>query len=294
MRNFNVLMDQAPTDGGAPASGGAAPGAPAPWYQGVAGVDSEIIGHITNTGWDKKSAAEAAVEAVKSWKAAEKHIGVPADRLLRLPENAADEQGWNAVWSKLGQPTEAKGYDFSTVKYADGTAPDEQFLERMRNAAFKMHVPKEAAAELTREVVKYLEHEDTNETAEKQAALAQQKANLKKNWGQNEAANMFVAQRAAQALGIDPATVAQLEGVIGYDKIMEMFRSIGSRIGEDKFITGAQGGNAGPMTREQAVAQVSELKADKVWVTAYLNGDSEKRRQMNALTSIITGIPIPA
>jgi len=36
-------------------------------------------------------------------------------------------------------------------------------------------------------------------------------------------------QRAAAALGVPPETVSALESVIGYDKVMEMFRMIGTK-----------------------------------------------------------------
>ena len=48
----------------------------------------------------------------------------------------------------------------------------------------------------------------------------------------------IIAQQAAKALGATPEQVAALESVVGYDKVMEMFRSIGSKIGEDKLFTG--------------------------------------------------------
>ena len=85
--------------------------------------------------------------------------------------------------------------------------------------------------------------------------------------------------------------MASLEGVIGYDKIMEMFRSIGEKIGEDKFIkSGAPGNQGGPMTREQAVAKKADLMSDPVWKAAYLNGDQQKLREMLALNTIISSV----
>src|SRR5205807_108285 len=165
------------------------------------------------------------------------------------------EKAWDAVWQRLGKPAEAKGYDFTDVKFSDGTPLEEDFVNAVREAAFKLHLPKDAATSITRAFAKYLDDAEVAEKAEKTAKLAEQKAALKKNWGANEAANMFVAQRAAAALGIAPETVSALEGVIGYDKIMEMFRSIGAKIGEDKFITGQQQAAGGAMTREQAIAR---------------------------------------
>ncbi len=200
----------------ATAAAAAAAAASKPWYQGVEGVDQEMVGHWTNAGWITKSAAEVAREATKSWKNAEKYVGVPPDQLLRLPKDVKDEAGWKGVWERLGKPKDAKEYDFAAIKFTDGTELDEGFVNLMRDASYRFNLPKDTAAAITQEFVKYLDGAETTEAAEKTAKLAEQKAALKKNWGPNEAANMFVAQRAATALGVPPETVAALEGVIGY------------------------------------------------------------------------------
>jgi len=264
---------------------------PAPWYSGLAGVDQEMVGHMQNRGWHTKSAPEVAVEAIKAWKGAEKLVGVPADQVLRIPKDVKDEAGWKTVWSRLGKPAEAKEYDFSAIKYSDGTALDDTFVENARQWAFQHNLPKEAATGMVQQFIKFMDSAESTETAEKAAKLIEQKAALKKNWGPNEAANTFVAQRAAAALKLDPATVSSLESVIGYDKIMEMFRTIGEKIGEDKFITSTTPGNTGgPMTRDQAIAKRSDLMSDPVWRESYLKGDQAKLREIMALQSIITGI----
>ncbi len=102
---------------------------------------------------------------------------------------------------------------------------------------------------------------------------------------------MFVARQAAQALGIDPATVQTLENAIGYDKVMEMFRNVGARIGEDKYVQGggSNGQGGGAMTQGQAMARKTELMADKGWVSKYLAGDAAAQREMTALNTMIIG-----
>lgn len=263
-----------------------------PWFKGF---DAETIGHLQNRGWDKKQAPEVVAEAIKSWKEAEKLVGVPANQVVRLPKDASDEKGWDAVWQRLGKPNDAKLYDFSDVKFADGTALEDGFVNTVRETAFKLNLPKDTATAFTRAFAKYLDDADITEKAEKTAKLAEQKAALKTNWGKNEAANTFVAQRAAAALGIAPETVSALESVIGYDKIMEMFRSIGAKIGEDKFITGAQTpAGGGAMTREEALAKKQDLMSNAEWRKAYLGGDKAKFREMQALEIIITGITAQA
>jgi hypothetical protein len=266
-----------------------------PWYDGVPGFDQEMLGHLQNRAWDKKAAPEVAVEAIKAWKSAERLVGVPSEQVLRVPKDAADEAGWSAVWSRLGKPKEAKEYDFSAIKFSDGTPLDDAFAESARQWAFKFNLPKDAATGITQEFAKFLDTADTSEKTEREAKLVEQKAALKKNWGANEAANMFTAGRAATALGVAPETVAALEGVIGYDKIMDMFLSIGQKIGEDKFVrSDAPGSKGGPMTREQAIAKRTDLMSDPVWVKAYQDGDKARLREMMGLNSIITGIAINA
>jgi hypothetical protein len=268
--------------------------AAAPWYQGVAGVDETTIGHWKNKGWDGKSAAEVALEATKAWKAAEGFVGVPADQILRMPKDAADEPGWTAVYNKLGRPVDAKGYDLTAVKRADGSALDADTDAFIRERAFKLNLPKDKAAELAQEIVRREDNARIAADVEKQATIATQKSELDKNWGANKAANMFVAQRAAQALGITPETVAALESQLGYDKIMNMFLSIGQKIGEDKFVSNTQNGGApGVMTRDQAMARVVDLKKDTVWVKSYLAGDAAKARELEALHRIAIGSVMP-
>ncbi len=279
-----VLMDAA-TD----TTGSGSSVAATPWYQGVPGMDQETIGHITTKGWDKKSAAEAAYEAVKAYRSAEHFIGAPPTELIRVPKDPADELGWKNVWERLGTPKDAKEYDFGAVKFSDGTDLDEGFVNLMRENALKNHIPKDAAVALTSEFAKFLDSVEQRDLADRSAKLAEQKAALEKNWGPNKEANLFVAKRAAAALELDPETVASLENVIGYDKIMEMFRKIGSKIGEDKFVTNSERSGSGVMTREEAMANKSSLMNDKVWVASYLKGDAEKIRQMTALNTIIVG-----
>jgi hypothetical protein len=101
---------------------------------------------------------------------------------------------------------------------------------------------------------------------------------------------MFVAKRAATALGVTPEAVAALEGVVGYKAVMELFRNVGSKIGEDKFVQSiTPGGAPGVMTKEQAVERKAALMADQVWTKAYLAGDAAKAAEMLALNTMIVG-----
>lgn len=257
-----------------------------PWYDAF---DADTKGYIQNKGLDKKTAPEAFLEAAKFHREAEKFVGAPANELVRLPKDPNAPE-WKNIYERLGAPKDATGYDFSAIKLADGTPLDAETTEFMRSTVAPLNLSKDAAVAVTQAVVKLREKIAATELAERTAKLEVQKADLKKNWGANEAANMVVARAAAKALNVAPEAVAALEGQVGYAAVMEMFRTIGSKIGEDRFVTGGGGSNGGVMTRDQAVAEKNSLKADQAWVTRFLSGGTEERKKMEALDRIIVGV----
>lgn len=283
--NQGVVADPnaAATAAAAAAAAGAVAGTPTPW---TAGLDAELLGHAQNRGWHDKSADAVAREALKAHREAETLIGLPADRVLKLPKDASDEAGWKAVYARLGTPADPKEYDFSAVKFKDGSELTPAFVDHIRNVAATSHLSKEAAVEVAKGVVAYLDSSSEGETAEKTARLAEEKAKLATEWGANLDANKYVATQTALKLGVKPEEVASLENLIGYARTMELFRSIGQKIGEDSFITNG-GPNPGVMTREQAIARKAELLRDEAWAKRYTAGDATANRELQALLAII-------
>jgi hypothetical protein len=257
-----------------------------PWYKGA---DAELTGHIQNKGWDKKPVAEVAMEATRSQREAEKLLGVPAERILRLPADQKNADEMKPVWQRLGAPADGK-YDFTTVKKADGKPLDQPLVDALTAASAANSLTKDAALGVAQAVAKHLEGATATRTAEQTAALATEKAELDKNWGANKEANMFIVKNTAKNLGITPEAVAALEGVVGYKAVMDMMLNIGMKTGEAKFVT-SQTPNAGGgvMTKEQAIVRKGELFKDEAWVSAYNKGDSAKNKEMLALNVIITG-----
>jgi hypothetical protein len=251
-------------------------------------TDGEIIGHWQNKGWSQKTAEEIAVEATRAHREAERFVGAPANQIIRLPADAGDAAGWNAVWSRLGKPADAKDYKLGEIKHVDEKPIDPRIEEALRTAAHSANLPVAAASSVAQAVVKALDAQRADEVAQSATKLATEKATLEKNWGTNVAVNKMVAAGAAKALGVSAEAVAALENVIGYAQVMEMFRNIGSKIGEDKFILpGAGAGKV--MSADAAKARRAELMADTAWVNAYLAGDHQKAREMAEITAIIVG-----
>lgn len=280
------MADPAP----APAPAPAPSPAPAPVEAWHTGLDGEVVGWAQNKGWLGDDPKVSFASAVQAHREAQSKLGVPPELLLRLPKDQTDEAGWKAVYGRLGVPETAKDYDLSALKLANGAELPATLTDSLREAMHSAHVPKDRAADVAKAVVKHLDATAAAEAADKTAKLAEDKMALAKNWGKNEAANKFIASQAAQKLGVSPETVSQLEGLVGYKAIMEMFHKIGTSMGEDKFVSSDSGNpGGGIMSVDQARARKSELMADTNWTTRYTNGDVVARREMRALNVIITG-----
>lgn len=278
-------MVDAPAPAPAPITDPAPAPAPAAWH---VGVEAEVLGHWQNKGIKLDSPRDVAIEMTKAARAAQAHVGAPPELIVRLPKEANDEAGWKAVYNRLGVPNEAKDYDLSAVKRADGKDIDAGLADALRPAMLSARVAKDRAGDVVAAVVKHLDGVAAEQKAQDTVKLTEQKAALDKNWGANAPAFKFIASQAAQKLGVPPETVAALEGVIGYDKIMELFYKVGRSLGEDKYVNGEQP-NSGIMSKDQATARKSELMKDSAWVAKHNGGDAAARREMRALNIIITG-----
>lgn len=262
-----------------------------PWY----GADADVKGYLENRGWSQKTVNEVALEAIKAHRNAEQHLGVPADRLVRLPADATDEAGWKGVWQRLGAPDDPAKYDFTGIKPASGDL-EQSFVDTIRSAAAANHLPAAAAIGVAQALVKYMDGAEASDAAETQAKFTEQQTALKANWGPNYEANLFVAKQTAASmlgkLGMKPEDVVlatnALDQTIGYDKTMEFFRQLGARLGEDRFV---QGGGEPPetLTVDGAKSKLKELQADKEWGKRLMAGDAATSREFKALTTIIAG-----
>jgi hypothetical protein len=269
--------------------------APADWYSKIA--DQGTRGYFENRGLHVKTIEEALLDTAKAHQEAQKLIGVPADQLVRVPKADAPEAEQQAYRARLGIPSDAKDYDFAAVKKADGTAPEQALVDRAREMAATLLLPKDKAPELLARLVKAEESTATETTAVKTAALEQERTALKANWGDNYAVNEVIAKQAGQALmeatGMKPeeitAATASIENAIGYAKTMELFRQIGIKTGEGRFVMNNNPANHGLMTQDGAAARLTELKQDTAFVKRYMEGDAAARREMDALHLVIAG-----
>ena len=203
------MADPAPASVPTPAPDPAPAPVPA-WHQGI---EPETIGYWQNKGLKLDDPKTLAVEVTKFYREAEKRLGAPADQLLRLPRADAPEAEVKAFWQKIGAPADAKEYDFKDVKFADGSDLDDKFVDAMRDVAGRKFLTKEAAAEVAKTVVRFMDAAQAEEVAANTTALAGEEAKLKQSWGQNYDRNKFTAQEGARLLGFTKEQIDGMEAI---------------------------------------------------------------------------------
>ena len=255
------------------------------WHQGV---DDAIKTHWQNKGYDLSDPAKVAIEATKGQLEAVRFLGVPPNQLLRLPGDINDEAGWTNVWQRLGAPKTKEEYDFTPVKFSDGSELDTGFADFMREKAYEMHLPTHSAVALSKAFVGFMESADQRETEQRSSRLVEEKAQLTKDWGNDYEFNRQTAVQGAQKLRVSAEDVAALENVVGYARVMEMFRKVGAGTNEDAYVSGKQGGEF-MTTAQTAQTRLNELMANPAWGQKLSHGDPDTRREFDSLTRLISG-----
>lgn len=257
-------------------------------------TDAEVVGALQTKGWDKLDPAAAVEQAVRAHRNAEKMLGAPADHLVRLPTRPDDEAGWRNVWQRLGAPEKPEDYSFEGIELGNPELTD-KFKSAIRNTAAELNIPKVMAERLAASFNKFMDDGKQAMSAETSAAIQAEQTKLAQDWGAADSdrfrANMFIADQAAEKLGVQAEALNKLKDGLGAAEVAKMFHRIGIAMGEDKYIAGSNAANNGIISREQAVARRAELMVDKEWTARYLAGGAPEKREMLALNTLITGGP---
>lgn len=267
---------------------GGTPAAGTPWYG--ANADPTFVGHLQNRGWDKLEPAAAAVAAATAHREAEKLIGGRAEDRVVWPKDASDAEGWNRVHGKLGVPSNVAEYDFSGVKFSDGSEIDADFATALRIELQKAHVSKADAPAFVKNLVALVEKQETDAAADYASQIQAENEKLNISWGPNKDNFLVVARNTAKTLGVTPEQVDSLEKVVGKAAVMQMFLNIGQKIGEDQFVlsNNGNGGQPRPMTYEQAEFELSELMKDASFYSKLQKGDRDAKTRFDNLTRLVS------
>ena len=273
------MENLAPVADGHGAAPAAAPEVQTSWHSGF---DQETSGWLENRGLTKFDEKSAIPELVKGFRNAEKYIGTPADKLVKIPDwDKADKVELDQIYSKLGRPNDPKDYN---IPVPDGQPRD--FADWAQGIFHEAGLSTRQASAVTAKWNEYVAGMMEGDGASKAQAMKDQEAGLRNEWGDAYDKYDSMAANAINSLGVKDNQLAALRDSLGFDGAMKLFANIGEKIGEAQYVSGEGRGGNGPMTTAQAASKLAQLKNDKEWVNKYLAGNAEVNAEMNRLQNI--------
>ena len=256
-------------------------------------VPTEVLEWGKSKGYKPEQMAKVFAEnpdmysMANSYRNAEKLLG--GEKLV-LPKDAADQAGWDQLYSKLGRPEKPDGYK---IPLPEGSAGGE--FEAWAKQTFHGAGLSQQQAELVgTKFNEMMSQTIAKDEQEAKAVAAQQRIAIEKEWGADFKANEEIARRATAALGksvgIDGLDLDQMEQAFGLAKSLKMMEQIGRimKLDSDTF----EGSNnpdrgVGVKSVEAAKAEKDALFKDGAFVKKYNENDSLARAKISGLNAII-------
>lgn len=220
-----------------------------PWYNGAS---EDVVAFIQNKGWQ-----DDPLRVVEGYRNAEKLVGADPKSIVKLPREG-DADGWNEVWTRLGAPESADGYEFDAP---EGVTVDAEYMNWAKEMFAGLKVPASMAKQIVAKNNELVAQREAAAEEQYNNQVAADKEALKKEWAQGHDNMMNVAKQAANSLGFTPEMVDSIEKTVGYAGTYKFLASLGEKMGEAKFVSGDgnQGGDPTNITPAQAQAKVAEF-----------------------------------
>ena len=241
------------------------------WAQGA---DELTSGYIQNKGWDNP------LKAVESYRNLEKLLGADkANNAVVIPRADADAKEWASVYDKLGRPSAPDGYK---VPLPEGGDPE--FHKASMGKFHELGLTQKQGETLmnwyNESVMQQMQQVET----QRAEMFNQEEAAVRQEWGAAYTQNLAQAQAAARGLGLNAETIDALSDTLGHKATMNLLAKIGTRLGEDSFVSGDVNNSFGnAMTPAQAKAQIQSLMSDKDFTTKYMSGNQDAKAKMAQL-----------
>ena len=302
---FNVRRGLYQASDGAPAGSGATPGsaaataatgdggstASAPAASGdgsaatgafdwtKAGLDTDSMALVNDRQW------KGVPDVLTSYRNLEKLIGVPPERVIKLPSDKDPAESWGVVYDRLGRPKAATDYKIplpegDTGEFAKAIAPI--FHEAGLSQAQVQKIAERHNALIA----------DQTKKATEAAKATQERelVELRAEWGADYDKHNDTVDRAAAAFGMTKEHAAALRQAMGPKAAMKFLHAIGSKIAvEGQFVAGEKGGGNGfeGMTPQMAEAKIKANTKDRSFMERFNSADpvvrGDARREMERL-----------
>lgn len=223
----------------------------------TAGMSEEMSGFVEAKGFKDADALAS------SYQSLEKLRGVPADRLMTLPEDMADREAMLPVYSKLGMPgnpdeyTRVLGDDMNTEVYS--ALAERAHMLGLGDGQF------EGLQQVFGEQVQALA-----EAQEEQAIAAFD------TWKSGDPDGFNNAARVMSEVGMKESEV---EGILNGDKasLYEFLGKVGARTAESEVIAGEPSGSFS-MSPQAAKTKIAELMGDDAFMKQYTSSSKDVRQ----------------
>jgi hypothetical protein len=213
---------------------------------------------------------------VEAYQNLEKLMG-SRDQYLKKPEGD-DPQAWNDLFSKLGKPAKADEYKIEVP--AGG---DPEFANWAKGTFHELNLTGTQAEKLAAKYQEYANKTMDAQNAAYTTKMDQQEVELKREWGAAYEQNINAAKKAAKAFGLNDELVDQFEKQVGgFAPFMKFLNNIGSKIGEDSFVTGQR---PSTMTPQQALNKIEALKQDRTFYEKLMKRDAAAVKEWDDLNT---------
>lgn len=262
------------TDETTPPDPGAAPppaAPPAAWY----GDNAELKGFAELKGWDSPDKAVGAYRQLETFLGADK-----AGRGVVWPKDDADTEGWKAIHAKLGVPESPDAYKLPVPE-----GGSDAFAKAIAPELHKLGISAKQAEGLAAFVNNFEKSQLEAFTTAQQTKIAADLEQFKGEMGAGFAPAVELAKRAASSLKVSDEQYAALEESLGLKGTVELFASIGKKLGEDTFTGGDSKPTAGDLSPAAAKLRMEQLTKDQSWMTKVMSGDTvalEEKERLNA------------
>jgi hypothetical protein len=267
----------AATGGNSPGNGGN----PAPWFG-----DSHAQ-LVQTKGW------KSADDVLTSYSQLEKHMGAPADRLIRLPEKP-DAPEWGEIRKKVGWAAPEKPEDYG-IQVPEGGNAD--YVSAMTKAFHEAGVPKDTAAKIAQAnnefIANLMKAQGEQQTAARTEAIKAADKLIADRFGEKAPKMQEAMLREAVRLGIKAEEMEALEADLADAGHLDKFRTLLADIAEARAegsFHQQQGGGSFVMSPEQAKAALEAKRKDPEWVTKALTRGTPEAAENIRLNALAAGV----
>lgn len=221
------------------------------------GFDDDAKGYIENKGFKEPR------DLLTSYQNLEKLRGVPAERLLKLPEKADDAAAMAEVYDRLGRPE-------APDKYTRALA------EEFHDDTYKAIAAKAHELGLNDAQFKGMQEVTASLAAQLQDAQDEASAAAFDEWKSKNADGFNAAARAMAQAGVSEE---QLEGILSGDKtaLYGFLAKVGAGLNEKPIEQGDNPPGGFEMTPARAKAKIAELMADDDFMKKYTSPNQKVR-----------------